>query len=80
MLECRPQFANLAFVAKMRLVTVATRSDALAAHEAGTIHILPIELPVESAPVAFICRKASADDVWVRRAREAVSLAAGQVK
>lgn len=79
-LECRPQFANLAFVAKMRLVTVATRSDALAAQEAGTIHILPIELPVESAPVAFICRKVSDDDVWITRAREAVNLAAGRIK
>ncbi|MEA3157899.1 MAG: hypothetical protein QOK44_5488 [Betaproteobacteria bacterium] len=79
-LECRPQFANLAFVASMQLVTVATRSDALAAHEAGTIHILPIELPVESTPVAFICRKASADDVWLTRVREAVSLAAGRTK
>jgi DNA-binding transcriptional LysR family regulator len=79
-LECRPQFANLAFVAKMQLVTVATRSDALAAQEVDMIRILPIELPVESAPVAFICRKVSADDVWLTRAREAVSLAAGRIK
>jgi DNA-binding transcriptional LysR family regulator len=79
-LECRPQFANLAFVAKMQLLTVATRSDALAAQHAGTIHILPIELPVESAPVAFICRKASAGDVWLTRLREAVSLAPGHIK
>lgn len=79
-LECRPQFANLAFVANMQLVTVATRSDALAAQEAGTVHILPIELPVESAPVAFICRNVSADDVWLTRVREAVSLAAGRIK
>jgi DNA-binding transcriptional LysR family regulator len=80
-LECRPQFANLAFVAKMQLVTIATRDEALVAQEAGTIHILPIELPVESAPVAFICRKASADDVWLARTREALSLAKkGRIK
>jgi DNA-binding transcriptional LysR family regulator len=79
-LECRPQFANVAFVARMQLVTVATRSDALVAQRAGTIHILPVELPVEYAPVAFICRKASAGDVWLARLREAVSLAAGNIK
>jgi DNA-binding transcriptional LysR family regulator len=79
-LECRPQFANIAFVATMQLVTVATRSDALAAQHAGTVHILPIELPVESAPVAFICRKASAGDVWLARLREAVSLAPGRIQ
>jgi len=79
-LECRPQFANLAFVASMQLVTVATRSDALVAQRAGTIHILPIELPVEYPPVAFICRNASKEDVWLTRLREAVSLAAGPMK
>lgn len=78
--ECRPQFASLAFAAKMQLVTVATRSDALAAQHAGTIHILPIELPVETAPVAFICRKASAGDVWLTRLREAVSLDPGRIR
>lgn len=77
-LECRPQFANLAFVTRMQLITVATRSDALAAERAGTIHILPVEVPVESAPVAFICRKTSAADPGLTRLREALSAAPGR--
>lgn len=75
-LECRPQFANVTFAGKMQLVTVATRRDALVAQDAGTVHILPIDLPVEYAPVAFICRKVFADDPALKRLRQAVKLAA----
>lgn len=78
-LECRPQFANLAFAASMQLVTVATRSDALVAQRDGTVAILPVELPVEHAPVAFICRDDARGDIWLTRLREAVSAEAGQV-
>lgn len=77
-LECRPQFANLAFAASMRLVTVATRSDALVAQRAGTISILPIELP-EYSPVAFMCRSGARENAWLTRLREALTLAAGHV-
>ncbi|HWI14486.1 MAG TPA: LysR substrate-binding domain-containing protein, partial [Burkholderiales bacterium] len=64
-LECRPQFANLAFAASMQLVTVATRSDAVAAERAGTVAILPVELPVKYPPVAFMCRDDARDDRWL---------------
>ncbi len=79
-LECRPQFANLAFAAGMQLVTVATRSDALAAERAGTAAILPVELPVGYPPVAFLCRNDARDDVWLERLREAVTAAAGRAE
>lgn len=79
-LECRPHFANLTLVAKMKLVTIATYHDAYAAQQAGTIHILPIKLPVESAPIAFINRKASNNDIWLKRAREAISNAAERIR
>jgi DNA-binding transcriptional LysR family regulator len=72
-IECRPQFANLAFAAKMRLVTVATRADALAGQEAGLLHILPIDISLKLAPIAFVCRKAAANDKWLVQLREAVS-------
>jgi DNA-binding transcriptional LysR family regulator len=79
-LECRPQFANLAFAASMQLVTVATRSDAVVAQRAGAISILPVELPVEHNPVAFICRNDAREDTWLTRLRVAVTLAAGRVE
>jgi len=79
-LECRPQFANLAFAASMQLVTVATRSDAVAAERAGTVAILPVELPVEYPPVAFMCRNDAREDPWLRDLREAVVVAAGHTE
>jgi DNA-binding transcriptional LysR family regulator len=78
-LECRPQFANLAFAASMQLVTVATRSDALVAQRAGTASILPIEVPVQYSPVAFMCRSDAREDAWLTRLREALTVAAGKL-
>ncbi len=72
-IECRPQFANLAFAAKLPLVTVATRADALAGQQTGTLHILPIDISHKLAPIAFICRKAAATDKLLVQLREAVS-------
>jgi DNA-binding transcriptional LysR family regulator len=79
-IECRPQFANLAFAAKMPLVTVATRADALSAQEAGLLHILPIDISQKLAPIAFVCRKAAANDRWLVQLRDAVSDAARHIK
>ena len=80
MIECRPQFANLAFAAKMHLVTVATRADALPAQEAGWLHVLPIDISLKLAPIAFVCRRAGANDKWLVQLREAVSAAARSIK
>jgi DNA-binding transcriptional LysR family regulator len=78
-LECRPQFANLAFAANMQLVTVATRSDALVAQRAGTVCILRIEVPVQYSPVAFVCRRDVQEDAWLTRLRDALTVGAGKV-
>ena len=72
-IECRPQFANLAFAAKLPLVTVATRADALTGQQTGILRILPIDISQKLAPIAFICRKAAADDKLLMQLREAVS-------
>lgn len=80
MIECRPQFANLAFAAKMDLVTVATRADALPAQQAGLLHVLPIDISLKLAPIAFVCRRAGASDKWLVQLREAVSEAARSIK
>lgn len=75
-IECRPQFANLAFVAKLPLVAVATQADAIAGQRAGLLHILPIDISQKLAPISFVCRKSSMEDKWLLLLRSAVTMAA----
>jgi DNA-binding transcriptional LysR family regulator len=75
-IECRPQYANLAFIAKLPLVAVATHADAIAGQQAGLLHILPIDISQKIAPVAFVCRKSTANDNWLMLLRGAVTMAA----
>lgn len=72
MIECRPQFANLAFAAQIPLIAVATRVDALAWQEAGLLHVLPIDISEKISPIAFVCRKATANNKWLVQLREIV--------
>lgn len=75
-IECRPQYANLAFVVKLPLVAVATHADAIAGQQAGLLHILPIDISQKIAPVAFVCRKSTANDKWLMLLRDAVTMVA----
>ena len=62
-IECRPQSANLALIAKMPLVSIATRVDALAGQKADLLRILPIDIAIQTAPLAFICKKSVRDEI-----------------
>ena len=79
-IECRPQFANLAFAARMPLITVATRADAQAGVRAGLLHILPIDISQKLAPISFVCRKAASKEKWLVQLHQAMKAAADREK
>lgn len=79
-IECRPQFANLAFAARMPLITVATRADALAGVRAGLLHILPIDISQKLAPISFVCRKDASKEKWLVQLHQAMKAAADRAK
>lgn len=72
LIQCRPQFANLAFVTAMPLIAVATRADAYAGERSGLLHILPIDISQKLAPISFVCGKSAANDPWILQLRDAL--------
>jgi DNA-binding transcriptional LysR family regulator len=72
LIQCRPQFANLAFVATLPLIAVATRADAYAGERTGSLHILPIDISQKLAPISFVCSKSAANDPWILQLRDAL--------
>jgi DNA-binding transcriptional LysR family regulator len=78
LIECRPQSANLALVAQMQLISIATRVEAAAAQKAGWLRILPFDIAINTAPLAFICKKSAREDDALKLLRSALIKHAGK--